>query len=147
MNTPNPYVGRNIEELNEALRDIQAIIERAKEYGKQFPHQSLIWELAEAERGYIILAIQDSNAPKALIININDLTPSVSVRGYDTVFVYFNSNPSAKLIAEVGDTTGKLWQGIIEYRANFLYAFSSADMPVSPTGYQLTTTKNYNVPF
>jgi len=82
-----------------------------------------------------------------LIININDLTPSVSVRGYDTVFVYFNSSPSAKLIAEVGDTTGKQWQCIIEYRTNFLYAFSSPDMPVSPTSYSLTVSLNYNVPF
>ncbi len=145
MNTPNPYTGRNIEELNEALRDIQAIIERAKEYGKQFPHQSLIGELAEVERGYILLAISESNAPKALIVNINDI-PLNSV-GYDAVFVCFNFAPSARDIESVQRVVCKLWQGIIEYRANFLYAFSSPDMPVSPTGYQLTVSLNYNVPF
>ncbi len=147
MNTPNPYVGRNIEELNEALRDIQAIIERAKEYGKQFPHQTLISELAEVERGYILLAINESGAPKALIININDITPTFDASGYDTVFVCFNTPPSMKDVDATQDTLGKLYQGFLDYRTNFLCAFSSADMPVSPVKYQLTVNPNYNVPF
>ncbi len=147
MTTPNPYLGHDIHVLNNALYDLAQIITRAKEYGKQFPHQLLISELAEVERGYVLMAIKESDAPKALIVNINDLTDDTDVKEYNTVFVYFNSAPSARLLDSVSNDIGKQWQGIVEYRTNLLYAFSSPDMPVSPNGYQLTSTQNYNVPF